>query len=77
MTAPLLLSRRAAAKLLGVGRNGTLAALIARGVLTPVTVNGREWISRAQVEEFARVGEKPAPAPRRRQRAEPSWKEAI
>lgn len=72
----LLLSKREAAKLLGVGRNGTLAALIARGVLRPVVVDGREYISRASLEEFARVGEQPAPVTRRR-RVEPGWKEAI
>ena len=60
MNEPLLLSFRAAAKALGVGRSGTLPSLVKRGVLTPVIVDGRPYFSRAQLEEFARTGEGPA-----------------
>jgi hypothetical protein len=62
----LLLSKRAAAKLLGVGRGNTLASLIARGVLTPVVIDGREYISREALEALARGGEHAAPARLRR-----------
>lgn len=60
MNTPLLLSFRAAAAVLGVGRSGTLASLVKRGVLTPVIVDGRAYFSRAQLEDFARTGEGPA-----------------
>lgn len=67
MTYPLLLSKRAAAKLLGINRGAPgLASLLERGVIKPVLVDGKEYLSRAQLEEFARVGE--APAPPRKQR---------
>lgn len=60
MNAPLLLSGRAAAKTLGVGRSSTLASLVKRGLITPVIVDGRPYFSRAQLEDFARTGEGPA-----------------
>lgn len=71
MTYPLLLSERAAAKLLGINR-GTpgLSSLLKRGVITKVVVDGREYISRSQLEEFARTGEAPAP-PRKRREPKP------
>jgi hypothetical protein len=56
---PQLLSKRAGAKFLGIGRCGTLESLIRRGVISIVIVDGREFLSRAQLEEFARVGEAP------------------
>jgi hypothetical protein len=63
---PLLLSRRASARLLGVGRNETFQGLIDRGAIRPVIVDGREFFSRAELEEFARVGETNRPATRKK-----------
>lgn len=59
MTTPLLLSYRAAARLLGVGRNATLHALIAAGHLVPVVLLGRARIPREQIEALARAGSSP------------------
>jgi hypothetical protein len=53
----LLLSFRAAARLLGVGRGDTLQALIKAELLRPVTLLGRSFIPREQVEALARQGE--------------------
>ena len=72
MTSPLLLSYRAAAKLLGVGRGASLHALIAAGLLVPVKLptgaDGtlRAFIPREQIEALARAGAAPSlpPAPR-------------
>ncbi len=70
---PLLLSYRAAAKLLGIGRNASLHALIAAGLLVPVKLptgaDGRlrAFIPRKQVEALAEAGAatpKLPPAPR-------------
>lgn len=64
-SAPLLLSFRAAAKLLGVGRNASLHALIAAGLLVPVKLptgaDGalRAFIPREQIEALARAGAAP------------------
>lgn len=66
MTSPLLLSFRAAAKLLGVGRGASLHALISAGLLRPVTLLGRAFIPREQIEHLAKGGDSPAPPPRRR-----------
>lgn len=52
----LILSKREAAKLLGVGRNQTLHDLIARGLLKTVVVNGQVKVPRADVERIAREG---------------------
>jgi excisionase family DNA binding protein len=52
----LILSKREAAKLLGVGRNQTLHDLIARGLLRTVVVNGQVKVPRADVERIAREG---------------------
>lgn len=59
---PLLLSKRKAAALLGIGRD-TLAELIAGGHLRTVDVLEHEpKISREECERFAREGTGPAPA---------------
>jgi excisionase family DNA binding protein len=73
MSGPLLCSYREAARMLGVGRNGTLPELIRRGLLRPVTILGRRYIPREQLEELARSGEAPAAshapsAPKRKRR---------
>jgi hypothetical protein len=69
MTYPLLLSERAAAKLLGISRGDPgLSSLLKRGVLQKVVVDGKEYLSRSQLEEFARVGEAPAPPRKRREK---------
>lgn len=52
----LILSKREAARLLGVGRNQTLHELIARGLLRTVVVNGQVKVPRADVERIAREG---------------------
>lgn len=52
----LILSKREAAKLLGVGRNQTLHDLIGRGLLRTVIVNGQVKVPRADVERIAREG---------------------
>ncbi len=53
----LLLSYRAAAELLGVGRNTTLPKLIKAGLIRPVSLMGRTLIPREQVEALARSGD--------------------
>ncbi|MFE8600243.1 helix-turn-helix domain-containing protein [Archangium violaceum] len=57
MSGPLLCSYREAARVLGIGRNNTLPELIRRGLLRPVTLLGRSYIPREQLEELARHGE--------------------
>lgn len=58
---PLLLSKRQAAKLLGVGRN-TLAALVRAGHVRVVEVfDAQPKISREECERFAREGTGVAP----------------
>ncbi len=58
---PLLLSKRQAAKLLGLGRD-TLAELIRGGHLRLVEVLGKQpRISREECERFAREGTGPVP----------------
>jgi hypothetical protein len=52
----LILSKREAARLLGVGRNKTLNELIARGLLKTVVVNGHIKVPRADVERIAAKG---------------------
>ncbi len=52
----LLLSKREAAKLLGIDRSSTLNELIARGLLKTVVVNARIKVTRAEVERLAAVG---------------------
>jgi hypothetical protein len=61
---PRLLSKRAAAKLLGVDRGSTLGDLLATGNLRTVTLGGRPRIPLAEVERLAaegttRTGRKP------------------
>lgn len=60
MSEPLLYSLRRAARVLGVGRNNTLAKLLANGSLRTVTIAGRRYIPREQLEELARHGENPS-----------------
>lgn len=57
MSGPLLCSFREAARTLGLGRNKKLPELIRRGLLHPVTILGRQYIPRAQLEDLARRGE--------------------
>lgn len=58
---PLLLSKRQAATLLGIGRD-TLAALIKSGHVRVVEILGAQpKISREECERFAREGTGPAP----------------
>ncbi len=61
---PLLLSKRQAAKLLGVSRGRTLDELIRTGHLRPVVVLGRLKLPREEVERLAREGTEPAPRSR-------------
>jgi len=69
----LILSKREAAKLLGVGRNKTLHELIARGLLKTVVVNGHVKVPRADVERIAREGfDLDAPEKSARGQAKPS-----
>ena len=61
---PRLLSKRAAAKLLGVDRGTTLADLLATGNLRTVVLGGQERIPTAEIERLAtegttRTGRKP------------------
>jgi len=61
---PLLLSRRRAAKLLGVDRDETLGELLSTGNIRTVTVGGRTRIPLAEVQRLAaegttRTGRKP------------------
>lgn len=62
-----LLSLRAAARLLRVGRGGTLRRLINSGRLKVVVLeDGRERIARAEIDRFLTEGVAPAvPIPRR------------
>jgi len=77
--APLLLSKRAAAALLGVGRGGTLEQLIRDGHLRTVVIAGRVRIAREEVERIAREGTgRPAsPRPARTPRPAVSAGDAI
>jgi len=52
----VLLSKREAARRLGVDRNGTLNTLIASGQLRAVPKNGQQAIPTAEVERLAREG---------------------
>jgi excisionase family DNA binding protein len=62
MDAPLLLSKRRAARLLGIGRD-TLAELVKAGHLRTVSVLDHEpRIAREECERFAREGTGPAPS---------------
>jgi excisionase family DNA binding protein len=61
---PLLLSRRRAAKLLGIDRDETLGELLSTGNIRTVTVGGRTRIPLAEVQRLAaegttRTGRKP------------------
>lgn len=53
---PLLLSKRQAAKLLGVGRGSTLERLIRAGDIRMVKAGARMRIPLEEVERFAREG---------------------
>ncbi len=53
---PLLLSKSAAAKLLGIGRGTTLGGLINSGYIRTVRINGVVKIPREEVERLAREG---------------------
>jgi predicted site-specific integrase-resolvase len=68
----LLLSYRDAARLLGIGRGSSLHALIRSGLLRPVTLLGRRFIPREQVEQLARVGERPSQESTKAGRQKPS-----
>lgn len=61
---PLLLSQRAAARLLGVSVGRTLAPLVRAGLVRTVTVGNRTRIPLAEVERVAREGTGPRAAPR-------------
>ncbi|WP_350102538.1 helix-turn-helix domain-containing protein [Myxococcus sp. SDU36] len=61
---PLLLSKRQAARLLGISRGRTLDELLKAGHLRPVLVLGRLKLPREEVERLAREGTEPAPLPR-------------
>lgn len=56
MTGRLALSRRAAARLLGIDRGATLDQLVRRGLLRPVPWGAGERIPLEQVEQLARTG---------------------
>lgn len=59
----LLLSYREAARLLGISRGPKLHALVKARLLNPVTLLGRSYIPREQIEALARSGDsKPVPA---------------
>lgn len=78
MADPLLLSYRAAARLLGVGRGASLHELIASGLLRPVKLLRRSFIPRAQIEALAQTGEGPAVvAPAKRSARLPARKRSI
>ena len=53
---PRLLSKRLAARLLGIDRDETLAKLLASGNLRTVTVAGRIFIPLAEVDRLEREG---------------------
>ena len=69
----LILSKREAARLLGVSRTSTLNEMIARGLLKTVLVNGHVKVARAEVEKIAAEGfDVTGPVPHRRiRRSEP------
>ncbi|QRK06701.1 hypothetical protein F0U60_14990 [Archangium minus] len=74
MSGPLLCRFREAARTIGLGRNKALLELSRRGLLRPVTILGRQYIPREQLEELARRGEVPAASgapsvPKRQRRA--------
>lgn len=77
MADPLLLSYRAAARLLGVGRGASLHELIASGLLRPVKLLRRSFIPRAQIEALAQTGEGPVVAPAKRSARLPARKRSI
>ncbi|WP_425334806.1 helix-turn-helix domain-containing protein [Myxococcus stipitatus] len=60
---PLLLSKRQAAKMLGVSRGRTLDELINAGFLRPVLILGRMKLPREEIERLAREGTEPMPSP--------------
>lgn len=62
---PLLVSKRQAARLLGIGRGDTLSRLIASGRIRVVSVDGRLRIPLEEVHRVAREGTEPPPALRR------------
>lgn len=65
----LLVSKREAARLLGVDRNWTLDRLVKEGAIRVVQVGKRVRIPMAEVERLAREGEPtPIPPPRRTRR---------
>lgn len=61
---PLLLSKRRAAAMLGIGRCSTLETLIAEGKIRTVSVDGRVRIPLAEVERVAAEGTDAPPPPR-------------
>lgn len=63
---PLLLSKRQAAKLLGVGRGNTLQWLIDEGHIRPVIIQGRVRIPLEEVQRVAREGTEAMPKPKTR-----------
>jgi excisionase family DNA binding protein len=62
---PALLSKAAAAEMLGVSRNATMTELIRSGRLRTVTVGARVRIPLAEVERLTREGLDAAPAQRK------------
>jgi hypothetical protein len=58
---PLLLSKRRAAKLLGIGRGKMLERLIREGHIRPVVILGEQKIPRAELDRLVREGTEPAP----------------
>lgn len=58
---PMLLSKRQAAKMLGIGRCGTLEDLIREGKLRTVSLAGRIRIPLAEVHRLAQDGTEPVP----------------
>ncbi len=66
---PLLLSKRRAAALLGIGRTNTLQELIESGKLRVVRVAGRVKVPLEEVQRIAREGTEPPP--KYRKQAEP------
>ncbi len=76
----LILSKREAAKLLGVSRTSTLNEMIERGLLKAVLVNGHVKVARAEVEKIAAEGFDvggPVPPRRRRSEARPPLDESV
>jgi hypothetical protein len=66
---PELVSKRRAARLLGVNRDETLEELIRSGRLIPVYVRNRARIPLAQIRRLLEQGDAPPPAPVRPTRA--------